>query len=76
METWNINKDSCILNRNTEKMDQATSFLNEAKGMFKVSWCQALWHEFVCKQIKQKQWNESKKHPPTQRTSITWNILM
>jgi hypothetical protein len=57
-------------------MDQATSFLNEAKGMFKVSWCQALWHEFVCKQIKQKQWNESKKHPPTQRTSITWNILM
>ncbi len=47
-------------------MEQASSFFNEAKGMFKVSSCHALWHEFVSKQIKQNQWNESKKNtlPP------------
>jgi hypothetical protein len=38
-ETWNINKDSCILNWNTEEMEQASSFFYEAKGMFKVSSC-------------------------------------
>lgn len=40
-------------------MEEASSFFNEAKGMFQVSSCQALWHEFVSKQIKQNQWNES-----------------
>jgi hypothetical protein len=36
-------------------MEQASSFFNESKGIFEVSSCQALRHEFVSKQIKQNQ---------------------